>query len=133
VANGATRLDICTVLCGHADPNGRRDLHPTVCDVGHAPEISVIPRAIRLGPKGVDRVGDEDANAKYDQAYNSGLQQHRGDFHGGTSVRAALGRQTLLALGRPDGTPMVASLQICNPSPPSLGSRVNATQEDGGN
>ena len=43
-----------------------------------------------LGPKGVDRVGDQDADAYDEQACNRGFKQHRGDFHRATREQAAL-------------------------------------------
>lgn len=65
-----------------------------------------------LGPKGVDRMGDEDADAYDDQACHRGLKQHRGGFRLVAREWAVLDRQTLLALGRSDGTSMEAPLQI---------------------
>ena len=78
-----------------------------------------IHMSCRLGPKGVDRMGDEDADAYYDQACHRGLEQHRGGFRLVAIEWAIPNRQILLALGRSDGTSMKSSLQIRNrPLPP---------------
>ena len=54
-----------------------------------------------------------------------------GDFHLATRERAAVDRQTLLALGRSDGTPMKGSLQVRNqPLTSPLGWFVNRARAD---
>ena len=72
-------------------------------------------------------MGDQDADAYYDQACHRGLKQHRGGFRLVAREWAVLDRQTLLALGRSDGTSMKGSLQIRNrPLPPPIWSTVGA-------